>query len=347
MIKRKTLVVLGAGASAEVDLPTGAGLVAEIAPLLDIRFDSNRQKNGDVTIMEAIRLWTRGIKKETNVNPTLHAAWRIRDAMPQAMSIDNYIDAHSGNDRIEICGKLAIVRSILNAERGSRLYVNRRRDQRTIDFRKSQETWFNRLFQIITESCDVEGLSDRLSTLVFVVFNYDRCLEHFLYHSLQNYYGIDASAAAQFVSQIEIYHPYGQVGTLPWQSSIDSIEFGDEPSPNQLLSISSQIRTFTEGTDPESSDIDSIRKSINDSSILIFLGFAFHRLNMELLTGPSDDPVPKRCFATARRISDYDCSLIERDIADMSNSSVEEIHIRNSLTCNDLFVEYWRVLSIS
>ena len=68
------------------------------------------------------------------------AGWRIRDAMPQAISIDNFIDTHGENKLIELCGKLAIVRTILEAEAKSTLIVDKRQGNGQLRFEKLGET---------------------------------------------------------------------------------------------------------------------------------------------------------------------------------------------------------------
>jgi hypothetical protein len=35
-----------------------------------------------------------------DINPSLEAAWRIREALPQAISIDNFIESHQGDERV-------------------------------------------------------------------------------------------------------------------------------------------------------------------------------------------------------------------------------------------------------
>jgi len=351
-VKEKTLVVLGAGASKEVGLPIGRELTSTIARLLNIEFDDfNKQISGDRTIMDAIRLLVKqSAGSIDDINPYLHAAWRIRDAMPQAASIDSFIDAHNDDRKIELCGKLAVVRSILSAERDSRLYFDKSVGESGIKYHLVRDTWFGSFIELVTDNCRKEDLAARFSNLVMVIFNYDRCIEHFLMHSLQNYYGIDNAQAAELVNGIEIYHPYGKVGHLPWQQHKGSIGFGVEPSPKTLLGVSEQIRTFTEGTNPQSSEIVAIRDQIQECSILLFLGFAFHKLNMELLRQiENTDSVTNRstCYATAHGISVFDCQIIERDVARRKLANFDKIYIRYDLTCSALFNEYRRSLSFA
>lgn len=61
------------------------------------------------------------------------------------------------------------------------------------------------------------------------------------------------------------------------------MEFGQDLTPDLLLKLVVGIKTFSEGTDPESSDILEIRKHMGKANVLVFLGFAFHKLNMELI----------------------------------------------------------------
>ncbi len=47
MFAKKTLIIVGAGASKEVGLPTGEDLASEIAAMLEFRFDFGRLVEGD------------------------------------------------------------------------------------------------------------------------------------------------------------------------------------------------------------------------------------------------------------------------------------------------------------
>jgi len=355
MFNRKTLVIVGAGASKEANLPTGDDLKLKIASLLDIQLvadpdmpDLSRQVHGDNVILQALKL---RVQQPSDLDSYLHSAWHIRDAMPQAISIDNFIDTHSGNAKIELCGKLAIVRSILDAEKHSKLYFDKSEPNARPNFEQLAGTWYYRFMQLLTENCKLDDLSDRLSSVALIVFNYDRCIEHFLYHSLQNYYGIDPTAAANLTQKLRIYHPYGTVGHLPWQQSDRSVDFGEQPEAANLLALASQIRTFAEGTDPQASDIVAIRERLSESEIIVFLGFAFHRLNLQLLRPPPDpsrNPPPHQYFGTAIGISNNDCKLIRSDLQNLVPAAVGlQLEVRNYLTCSQLFHEYWRSLCLS
>lgn len=349
----KTVFIVGAGGSKEVGLPIGSELKMSIATALDIRFQFGSEMiSGDHRIVEALRTAAEGSDPPSrDINPFLHAGWRIRDAMPQASSIDTFIDNHSEDKQIELCGKLAIVRKILEAEAKSRLFVDQLHGDHRMKFDRLQDTWFHSFWQLLTENCKSSGLATRLNSVAFVIFNYDRCVEQYLYYAIQNYYNMSAPDVAQLLQRLEIYHPYGTVGSLPWQKQNNAIDYGNTPHSKQLLGLASQIKTYTEGTDESSSDVNAIRSHMKTSDKLVFLGFAFHRLNIDLLlpSATSEKPLmaDRRVFGTAHGISRSNTESIGAKFAAMGILFTNYIQIRNDLKCSELFHEYWRDLSFT
>lgn len=347
----KTVFIVGAGASKEVGLPIGSELKKAIAEALDIRFADGYQMNsGDRHIYAALRLAAdKEPTRKDLIQSLQRAGWYIRDAMPQAISIDNFIDVHSEDKQIELCGKLAIVRTILEAEAKSALLVDHSQGKLQLKHEGIEKTWFNCFFQRLTENCKPSGLEERLSSVALIIFNYDRCIEQYLYYAFQNFYpSLNASQVASLLLNIEIYHPYGTVGSIPWRRQNDAIEYGATPNTEQLLKLTSQIKTFTEGTDESSSDVDAIRSHMRTSHRLVFLGFAFHRLNIDLLlpnTGGISSPNGRSVFATACGISDSDIAAISNELASRRVLSARDIKIRKDFTCSQLFQEYSRSLS--
>jgi len=51
------------------------------------------------------------------------------------------------------------------------------------------------------------------------------------------------------MSSVEIHHPYGMVGRLPWMDR-QGVAYGAARSqPSELIRIAGALRTFSEGTD--------------------------------------------------------------------------------------------------
>lgn len=347
MFQKKTTIVIGAGASKEVGLPIGNELKSIISSKLDIKFDDygTNQESGSYEILSAIRSIARS-NNEQNLKSYIDACWKIRDAMPMAISIDNFIDAHRGDKVIELCGKLAIASSILEAESNSSLYIDRSNIYNKINFGSIEKTWFNSFLQLITENCSAEDLDSRLSTITLIIFNYDRCIEHYLYHALQNYYSISKERASDLINRIEIYHPYGSLGDLPLFNS-NGIEFGTNGHTEVLKEISSKLKTFTEGTDPNSSEIVEIRKAVASCDILLFLGFSYQKQNLKLIKPIKEEQnssVSSICYGTSLGLSHSSRERIVDELSSFSNLSKENISLEN-MTCARLFHEYWWGLS--
>ena len=341
--------VLGAGSSFEVSMPTGDELKSRIARALS--FESGRfgtPKGGDDQVCEALERLSQRSGSQAR-SRYFAAAELISAAMPQAPSIDNFIDSHRSNSLVAEVGKVAIASEILKAERASKLYTSPNSNGNRLDFTQIKDSWFNSFFQLVALNAQEEDLPDRLQRVRVVSFNYDRTLEHFLFHSIQNYYRSSPERAADILKNLVIFHPYGKVGNLPWQNTGTSVPFGGDMHCTALLQVSTGLRTFTEGTSETESQIDSIRTTVFDAEILAFLGFAYHELNLELLFGVSN-PGPARpdklVFGTARGLSESNKIAIARELSTLGRYKIAQVTLRRELTAARLLPEYSRSLRI-
>ena len=319
------VIVLGAGASKEVKFPTGAELTKSIAESLDFKVTHfGHLEGGDDRIRECIyKLGQSANNSHGTPDDYYRAALTIRDAMPLAPSIDNFIDSHRNDKKIAQLGKLAIAACILKAEKDSTLFVDRSNSNNKLDFTKLNGTWFTTLFSLVTQHCANEELEDRFSQLTIVSFNYDRCFKQFLRQALPTYYSISQSDADRIVSKVAILYPYGSIGKMRFETQGQGTDFGEHPMSDDLLVSANGIRTFTESTDVGTSETEVIRQSVANTKSLVFLGFAFHPLNLDLLYGksrPTDNSCDCDIFATAIGISDSNQYLIMDDLAKMGDT---------------------------
>lgn len=343
------VLVLGAAASKEVNLPLGSELKGKISKLLNFELDDfGRISGGDQRFRECLHRLAQSTLASGSIDDYFQAAHTVHGAMPLAPSIDNFIDSHRTNPRIAEVGKLAITLCILRAEKNSKLYVNQSNSYNKPNFTGLAGTWFNALFGILFQHCSWEGIDDRFSRLAIISFNYDRCALHFFREALRTYYNVQPHEVDRVVSKISIYYPYGSVGPMRFQTEGSGIDFGEQPMPDDLIKYSQQLKTFTESTDESASEIASIRTAIRSSKALVFLGFAFHPLNMKLLYG-EDRPVPGYdagdVFGTAMGISESDVSVISNQLRIFGGYTENRIRLRRDLAAASLVSEYSRHLA--
>jgi len=338
---RKTVFVIGAGASAEVNLPVGSALTTKISKALEVALTPfGLFERGDAIICEALSLAAN--RRSLQPNLIFVACSHIRDGMKQASSIDQFIHDRSGDKLIELCGKLAIVREIIAGEARSHMS----KDHNLSDSRPGiggpalRKTWYHS-FQQLLLSGGLPSMERRLASIALIVFNYDRCIEHYLLYALQSYYQISNDDAASLLNHLTIYHPYGTVGHLPWSDSANAsnaIAFGETPKAAQLLDLAGQIKTFTEGM----GDASAIQSTIAEAKTIVFLGFSFNHMNLDLLKPPRlPGPLPqRRIFATAYGLSESHRKSISKELLNRNMvGDINQVELR-ALECAKLFHEF-------
>jgi hypothetical protein len=336
MFKRQTLFVLGAGASFEAGLPTGKDIAQTIGKKMDIRFEHFNKHIGGGDLQLFAQL-TNNLQK--NPNEFQNAAWLIRDGIGYAQSIDDFLDQHRKNAYVNFYGKAAIVKTILEAERNSKIFFNRFAGQEAFEVSPIADTWFIKFMYMLGRGVPKENVREILDNVAFIVFNYDRCVEHFLTHALRKLYHIGEDEAASIVADLHIIHPYGVVP--------DNIPFGS--SGANCVQAVDQIKTYTEQSGA-ADVISEIAAEIHRAKCIVFLGFAYHSQNMNLLR-PAKPAMARPVFGTALGMSDSDVEVVLNDLSIFFSMGVPSkvrariIRLENKLTCANLFDNYARSLS--
>jgi hypothetical protein len=347
MLSSRTVFIVGAGGSYEWNMPVGDQLRTLISEALDIRYSDGFRMDGrgDREIENALR------HLNDNINLYLHECWKIRDGIILGHSIDNFIDAHRDNAKVQLLGKLGIVKCILKAERESKLYFDPNEANANIDFREIQNTYLVKLWRILQEGVPIVEVDRIFDNCAIITFNYDRGIEHFFYHALQAYYYVPPEKAAQLVRKLNIHHAYGTVGNLPWQSQADSTPFGKGDGfpgivGQRLLDLASQIRTYTEQVE-DNDELAALRNEIQEAHTVVFLGFAYFKENLRLLN-PGTDTQTKQVYGTAFGMSAAATEWVYKQLSRMFGpfvSKSEQLKLHRELTCSGLIDEYARQLS--
>lgn len=351
-MREKTVFIVGAGASEEAGLPFGRYFLEELSRKLNFQIRNGALVDGvgDADILDAVQQYA---GDRESINGYLAAARRMREGIPFSKSIDTFMDAHRDDQKIQLLGKLAIAKTILEYEQKSCMHISdRSRDFR--DENKLHQTWFTNLSRGLNDGVrrdQVEHIFDKVS---FIVFNYDRCVEHFLQNALRKHYGLSDAEVQSVIKTLSILHPYGTIANLPWQGD-KSLPFGFPTNRPNLLMMAGQIKTFTERIE-DGANLTAIKKEFAEASILVFLGFSYHELNMKILD-PGRECATQSIFGTAFGVSEHDVEGIKNQIRLIVRRSLtehrmhgsdhvvhERLHVRSDLKCVRLLEEYSRTL---
>jgi hypothetical protein len=323
MLTKPTVFVIGAGASAEFDLPIGSELQRNISAALDVRLKSdNAAARGDFELRNLIRQLP-GFERPTHDN----IQHQIAESMSLTNSIDAYLENYRSNPLFSAIGKLSIAKAILQAERSSTLQ-NALTDKRSSgQIQLPENNWANRVFKFLQQGRPREQVDDFFSNCSFVVFNYDRVLETYFSEALQIYYGISQQQADKIVGRAEILHPYGKVGAIRSQQEEEIVlDFGAENA--DLIRVSQGIRIYSEPQDANET-VPAIKQLITNAQIICFLGFSFQPQNMEILF-----PEPVISFeedltilASAYQFSQFNRSKLIEILSEEFSVPLKDIHI--------------------
>jgi len=324
----RTVFVIGAGANVEIGMPSGDELKKEIVKKLDFKSTTDGGDN---------HLYNVFVSAFGNHRRLSAIAETIREALPFAISIDNFLDAHRNETDVVLGGKLAIIVSILEAERKSSLYNFIYDDFNNI----IQDTWYPLFLRKITEGCEINEFIERLEDISFIIFNYDRCFEYYMPKALRIYYQIGQAQAESIVEKMKIIHPYGIIG--------NTNNLGGSIPLVKLVQYAQNIRTFTEYSEETREEQTSIKHIIDRASRVIFLGFAYHRLNLGLLfdyPGGAVTLVDKaplsavvECYGTGYGISEGDRKYIQ-DFFKKLDTRIGYSDISGD-TCTQFFNNFW------
>lgn len=266
MIDIETVFILGAGASNPYKYPTGKELSNYICSTFKSQFPE--------------------ILSRENITPTVGKLSYDADKFSKIFedsttpSIDLWL---ARNPNFSDIGKLAIILSIFDAERKSKFRE---------DIEPGQD-WYSYLYHRMTNSLiDPDSYKNfRNNKVTFITFNYDRSLEHFLYESLgSSFRSASEREIFEELNEIPIYHVYGKITDLPWEShsniatAIDYLKPDDDPylrfSIDFLQKLTINIKIVHER---EQHDCSEIHDKISSAERIFFLGFGYAQENLEIL----------------------------------------------------------------
>jgi hypothetical protein len=347
MFKRRTLFIVGAGASQEAGFPMGATLATRIGNNLKVEGGAYAEKRPSFHDHELFYELQRylGQDQRSDLGKYWEAAQLINAGIGLSNSIDDFLNIHSENPFVTKLGKAGIVRVILAAEQESALYVNPSNINNKLDSAKVEQAWFVKLMRVLGSGGRPDSVESIFKNIAFITFNYDRCIEHFFAYALSALYGITRKDAEEIVKKITIIHPYGKIGEL------DALPFGGDPNNSpSLFPLAERIKTYAEQFE-EGEDLIKMRDEMHNAACIVFLGFSYLEQNMTLLRPPNPMDV-KTVLGTAYKLSSSDSAVVTREILGMFGEPQahemrqgQRILIDNAITCSQLFDTYARTLN--
>lgn len=311
MFNKKTVFIIGAGASAEFNLPVGETLKSQIADLLHERsFNANNELS---TKFRATLFQSFGIEESHKL---LEHGTTLAESVESFVSIDEALHYFSENAGVVKLGKLAVAYLILEAERRSSLMAGDHPKHRLPILalpKPASATWLSEFLSMALSFARRDDVRNIFSNVSIINFNYDRVVEQFLSRQLHERAGLSESEGYVVASHLKIIRPYGSLGKLPWQTDNDAVPFGHEfyNSKTKLGSVADRIRTYAEQVD-HSNVQTQIREVIDPAALMIFIGFGFHQQNLSLLKSPS---ASRQVFATALGIDHDNHELFAEDLS--------------------------------
>lgn len=346
----KTVYVVGAGASSEYGLPLGSKLKKSIADAL--RRTGGLAPGGlaDTLVAESLQLqYNSGGFGVHDFSVVIDTAAQISEAMAFSGSIDNYVHAHS-NDRVLVAiSKMAIAYCIMFAEHRSSLYsalAERNRD--------GVGGWLEIFFHRLSEGATFENFVDRLSRIGLIVFNYDRCVEYYLLKATQSHFRVSEQAAFEALQRLAIAHPYGHIGgVVPDPADVRRslyLPFGSKPNSQLVTQAAARIKTFSEGIEADSVDFKKMVDMLGEAASVVFLGFGYGKLNVELIQNVRlASPMMRNAadlIGTALGVSEYDIEVLNDRLAKIFGSLPRRCILRDDPSgCRGLIAAFSQKLS--
>jgi hypothetical protein len=269
MINKPTVLILGAGASKEFDMPLGDALTASISAGVDFEGTSRDE--------ELLRYITQalGAKRCAQLEKCGGTLAQVARRFP---SMDEALHHLSDNPDVVELGKLAIAYRIIKAEKSSFLYGAMHGNPSQLVH--CEASWAHHFLGMVVSTTRRVDFQTFFDNLTVIDFNYDRVLPQYLFMSLQRDFGLSTVQAIESVSRLKILHPYGSLGLLEWQGGTNPLPFA--PTDFDVGEVAKGIKTYTEeNTGPQLAEIKTVLKN---AAVVLILGFGFHVQNIQLLT---------------------------------------------------------------
>lgn len=250
MIKKPTVLVLGAGASRPYGLPTGL-------ELKDMTIQELRSTSGD------------GLRQRLSEHGhelKIIDEFCNRLIGSRKQSIDAFVEVKQNHKFLKIA-QLSITFILSTLE-----------DKTKLCNQNYGKCWYTHLWNELSDHISFEDFST--NKLSIITFNYDRSIEYFLIKALEKLYNKDIIECMIKLSEIPIIHVYGQLGPLPYLGEVGK-SYGNINRNNmqEIELFSDQIKIPTKPNET-TSQLREAHNVISAAKRIYFLGFGYDDANL-------------------------------------------------------------------
>ncbi len=280
MIRTKTTLVVGSGASAEIEIPESRELLNKIAQGFDFaRLGSELQTRDMQMLAKHFDKFARRVG--ATPEKLMEAGGTIRASARVGNSIDSILEQHNSDPLVMAAGKLAIIFYTLQAEARSPLLLEPR-VAGDLPMRGT-ENWLFQLGRLITSGVPRNKVEKCFDNLAIINFNYDRSIQHYLPFVVAMAFGMTLNEARELVgAKLNIVHPYGNAGRLPWEpGEAPDVDWGNE-EPWNLQNLVKEVKTASEAL-RNRQWVTGLHGALAGSKKIVFLGYDFDPQTIDFL----------------------------------------------------------------
>jgi hypothetical protein len=264
MIRKKTVFVLGAGASYPYGYPLGRELISTIE-----RYGKERQFLNSVD--RAFPFSIGSVQSKASAQFQIFTGELANSGV---LSVDSFVSAK--NEYYQYA-KFAIASALISCE-----YINP--SNLALEDRGSED-WYRYLYNELMVNSRNDTYESLLSNnrVKFVTFNYDVSLDKFFLRAIYSKYG--SVNFKEFFEQFQIIHVHGKIRKFQWEAKGDDVGYWigktAKVEPEKAAELSKGIVFLHEGKLNE--QLLLAQQALSEAERIVFLGFAFHDVNVDKL----------------------------------------------------------------
>ena len=258
MINRRTVLVLGAGASKPYGFQVGGELVDQILRELGNNTDLAKSVESAGFDPEEVREFRRKLRHSSRA------------------SIDAFLE---GQPAFLDLGKFVIAAALLPSEKNQLFPLTDQKDD-----------WYGYFFNKILTSTPDKFQQNLLS---IISFNFDRSFERRLYLSVEGSFQVnDERETAVLARSFPIVHVHGVLAELAWlpkdlrdDPDAFALEYGQQANASQLRrECATQIQNVHENSETKNTLL--AKDLLSKAEIVAFIGFGFNETNLRKIGCP-------------------------------------------------------------